>query len=53
MYLCHPEYSVKKLSRTGHTSWSITEVDFTDGPYLDDNITASNIRYFSTYSRNS
>jgi hypothetical protein len=25
MYLCHPEYSVKKLSRTGHTSWTITE----------------------------
>jgi hypothetical protein len=40
MYLCHPEYSVKKLSRTGHTSWTITEVDFDNGPYLDDNITA-------------
>ena len=40
MYLCHPDYSVKKLSRTGHTSWTITEVDFTNGPYLDDNITA-------------
>jgi hypothetical protein len=43
MYLCHPEYSVKKLSRTGHTSWSITEVDFTDGPYLDNNITATTL----------
>ena len=41
MYLCHPDYSVKKLSRTGHTSWTITEVDFTDGPYLDDNITTT------------
>jgi len=40
MYLCHPDYSVKKLSRTGHTSWTITEVDFTNGPYLDDNTTA-------------
>ena len=30
MYICHPDYSVKKLSRTGHTSWTITEVDFTD-----------------------
>jgi hypothetical protein len=40
MYLCHPDYSVKKLSRTGHTSWTITEVDFTNGPYLDDNISA-------------
>jgi hypothetical protein len=41
MYICHPDYSVKKLSRTGHTSWTITEVDFTDGPYLDDNTTAT------------
>jgi hypothetical protein len=41
MYLCHPDYSVKKLSRTGHTSWTITEVDFTSGPYIDDNITAT------------
>ena len=41
MYLCHPDYSVKKLSRTGHTSWTLTEVDFTDGPYLDDNITTT------------
>ena len=40
MYICHPDYSVKKLSRTGHTSWTITEVDFTNGPYLDDNTTA-------------
>ena len=43
MYLCHPDYSVKKLSRTGHTSWTITEVDFTDGPYLDDNITTTTL----------
>jgi hypothetical protein len=41
MYLCHPEYSVKKLSRTGHTSWTLTEVDFDDGPYLDDNTTTT------------
>jgi hypothetical protein len=41
MYLCHPDYSVKKLSRTGHTSWTLTEVDFTDGPYLDDNTTTT------------
>jgi hypothetical protein len=41
MYLCHPEYSVKKLSRTGHTSWTITEVDFSNGPFLDHNITTT------------
>ena len=45
MYLCHPDYSVKKLSRTGHTSWTITEVDFTNGPYLYVNITIFYIPY--------
>jgi hypothetical protein len=40
MYICHPDYVPKKLSRTGHTSWTITDVEFTNGPYLDDNITA-------------
>jgi len=43
MYLCHPEYSVKKLSRTGHTSWTITEVDFSNGPFLDHNITTTTL----------
>ena len=41
MYICHPDYVPKKLSRTGHTSWTITDVEFTNGPFLDDNITAT------------
>jgi len=41
MYICHPDYVPKKLSRTGHTSWTITDVEFTNGPYLDDNTTAT------------
>ena len=41
MYICHPNHAVRKLSRTGHTSWTLTEVDFTNGPYLDDNITTT------------
>ena len=27
----------RKLARTGHTSWTLTAVDFTNGPYLDTN----------------
>ena len=38
MYLTHPDYTVRKLTRTGHTSWSLTEVDFTNGPFLDHNV---------------
>ena len=40
MYICHPNHAVRKLSRTGHTAWTLTEVEFTNGPYLDDNVTA-------------
>jgi len=35
MYIVHPEHEPRKLSRTGHTSWTLTEVDFIDGPYLE------------------
>ena len=34
MYITHPNHEVMKLSRTGHTSWTLAEVAFTDGPYL-------------------
>ena len=43
MYITHPNHEVEKLSRTGHTSWTLADVDFTDGPYLDDNITATTL----------
>ena len=29
MYLCHPNHDVRKLSRTGHTSWTLNTVSFT------------------------
>ncbi|GAB5471421.1 MAG: hypothetical protein Kilf2KO_44510 [Rhodospirillales bacterium] len=28
LYLTHPAYDVRKLSRTGHTSWTLETVDF-------------------------
>ena len=43
MYVTHPNHEVEKLSRTGHTSWTLADVDFTDGPYLDDNITTTTL----------
>ena len=44
MYICHPDHEASKLSRTGHTSWSLDEVDFGDnGPYLDANTTTTTI----------
>ena len=41
MYICHPNHAVRKLSRTGHTSWTLTQVDFTKGPFQDHNITTT------------
>ena len=43
MYITHPNHEVMKLSRTGHTAWTLTEVEFTDGPYLSENTTATTI----------
>jgi hypothetical protein len=43
MYVCHKNYPVKKLSRTGHTAWTLTNVNFTKGPYLAENLTATTI----------
>ena len=43
MYLTHPEYAVRKLSRTGHTSWTLTQVDFQNGPFQDHNTTATTL----------
>jgi len=43
MYICHPNHEVEKLSRTGHTSWTLTDVDFTKGPFLDANTTATTL----------
>jgi hypothetical protein len=37
MYLTHPSHETKKLSRTGHTAWTLATVDFTNGPFLDTN----------------
>ena len=39
MYITHPAHEVEKLSRTGHTSWTLTDVDFTKGPMQDANTT--------------
>jgi hypothetical protein len=43
MYITHPSHEVEKLSRTGHTSWSLTDVVFTNGPFQDANITTTTL----------
>ncbi|MGF1593836.1 MAG: choice-of-anchor R domain-containing protein [Kiloniellaceae bacterium] len=37
MYITHPDHPPGKLGRRGNTTWSLTQVAFEDGPYLDEN----------------
>lgn len=50
VYMVHPLYSPRELSRTADTSWSIKDLMdftsanfFTDGPYLDENSTTTTL----------
>jgi len=38
LYITHPSFSPRKLTRTAHNAWTITELDHLDGPYLDMNV---------------
>ena len=37
MYIAHNDYAPRKLTRLGHTSWTLEEVEFYGGPFLDEN----------------
>ena len=43
MYITHPLHEALKLSRTSHTAWTLTDVDFTNGPFMDANITTTTL----------
>lgn len=48
LYVAHPSYAPRKISRTGHTSWTITTITFLDGPYLPTNTTATTLTLSAT-----
>ena len=39
LYLAHKDHAPAKLTRTTATSFTLSDIDFVDGPYLDENIT--------------
>ena len=39
LYIVHKSHPVYKLTRSSHTAWTLTQVVFSNGPYLDQNIT--------------
>lgn len=43
MYIVHPSHAPAKLSRNDDDDWTLADVDFIDGPYLDDNTTATTL----------
>lgn len=48
IYLLHANYAPRALTRTGHTSWTLSTVIFDDGPYLDLNTTATTLTLSGT-----
>ena len=48
MYIVHPLHEPTKLTRTGHSAWSIAEVDFQVGPFLDLNTTTTTLTTSAT-----
>lgn len=45
LYLYHKSYPTYKLERYGHTTWSLVEVAWQDGPWLDENTTSTTLTF--------
>ena len=43
LYLTHPDYPPKKLQRFAHNNWTITDIEFLDGPYMNTNVTTTTL----------
>jgi hypothetical protein len=37
LYIAHQAHPIRALTRTGHTSWTLTDISLLDGPYLVEN----------------
>ena len=43
LFLAHKDHEPAKLTRTTATSFTLADIDFTDGPYLDENETTTTL----------
>ena len=43
IYLAHPDHPPQKMIRVSSTNWSIADLNFLGGPFLDDNTTSTTI----------
>lgn len=49
MYIAHPDYQTRILTRAGDDDWSITLMDLVGGPSLPDNLEKNNKLYLSRF----
>lgn len=43
LYIFHPDFPPQKLVRAAATTWTISDIDFLDGPYLPLNVTTTTL----------
>lgn len=43
LFIVHPDVRPKMLSRYSHTSWTLTDFDFKNGPFMDMNVTDTTV----------
>lgn len=48
LYVAHPDYAPRKVTRTAHTSWTVSTIAFLDGPYLPTNSTSTTMTLGAT-----
>ena len=48
LFLAHELYAPRKLTRVDHDRWTLTTIDFLDGPYLATNTTATTLTFSNT-----
>lgn len=41
LYVVHPDYAPREITRTADDAWTVSEYEFKDGPYLDLNTTST------------
>ena len=44
MYICHPNHHPRKLTRTGHTNWTLTNDVIINGPFMDHNVETTTLQ---------
>lgn len=52
LYVCHPSYAPRQISRTAHDAWTITEFANIKGPFQDLNTTTTTTVYSSAATGN-